>query len=293
MTYRYQITQQHQGVSVGQYLKREHGFSSRALTKLKGYPQGLLLEGEHIRTVDRLSAGQTLTVTFLEEKNTVLPSNKKVPILYEDQHLLIYNKPPGMPVHTTCSHATDTLENVYATHCRGQTLSGTLRAVNRLDRDTSGCVLCAKNRYVASQLKAVGKTYQGLVVGRVIEDGLVDGGIFRPDPVSLRRVVDPRGQQAVTHYKALFQSAVASLLEFSLENGRTHQIRVHMQSMGHPMLGDRLYGERSPLIERQALHCTQLWFSHPITGARVEVVAPLPEDIKKACREIFGGEALC
>ncbi|WP_159449021.1 RluA family pseudouridine synthase [Provencibacterium massiliense] len=273
------------------YLRRQLGFSNRTVTKLKQHPLGLRRNGEHVRTVDLLRAGDTLSVAFCEEERAVLCSNRRVEILYEDEDLMVYNKPPGMPVHTSCGHASDTLENVYAAHCLRAGAPGRLRALNRLDRDTSGCVLVAKNQYAASRLTGnFEKSYRALVCGELRGDGRVEAKIYRPDPVDIRRTVDERGQVSITEYGVLQTGNGYSFLQFRLLTGRTHQIRVHMAYIGHPVLGDPMYGSGSELIGRQALHCWQLRFTHPVSGERLCVTAPLPEDMREAYARSVGAK---
>lgn len=288
--YQFTIPSECSGMRVDSFLRRYYSFSTRTLTRLKRHPLGLLRNGVHVRTVDILQEGDLLSV-HLEEEETereVFPSRTKVEILYEDSDLMIYNKPPDMPCHTSCGHYHDTLENVYAAHCLRNGIPGRLRALNRLDRDTSGCVLVAKNQFVASLLTGhFEKTYRAIVCGDIPSDGRVEGRIFRPDPVDLRRIVDPRGQVAITEYGVLKRSGEYTYLQFRLLTGRTHQIRVHMASLGHPVLGDTLYGNPSSLLARQALHCHSLSLTHPITGVSIKVTAPLPADLQSAYDQIF------
>lgn len=290
--YQYRIEPEYEGATVGGYLKSRHGYSTRVLTALKKLPDGLLLGGRHIRTVDILHAGDLLEARRMEESDRpILPSRRRVEILYEDSELLVYNKPPDMPVHTSCGHAQDTLENVYAAHCLSLGAPvARLRAMNRLDRDTSGCVLVAKNQWAASRLAGnFEKAYRALVVGELSHDGRIEGRIWRPDPIDLTRVVDARGQAAYTEYGVLRTGGGHTYLQFKLLTGRTHQIRVHMAYIGYPVLGDPLYGTASPLIARQALHCWRLRLTHPVSGESLSVTAPLPEDMQAAYRQTVGG----
>ncbi len=290
--YTYRIEEPFDGATVGGYLKSCFGYSSRALKMLKKLPDGLLQNGTHTRTVDILHTGDLLQVRRLEETDRpILASCRKVEILYEDEELLVYNKPPDMPVHTSCGHAQDTLENVYAAHCLKSGRVGRLRALNRLDRDTSGCVLVAKNQWAASRLAGnFEKAYRALVVGELRHDGRIEGRIWRPDPTDLRRTVDERGQAAYTEYGVLKTGNGHAYLQFRLLTGRTHQIRVHMAHIGYPVLGDTLYGTASPLIARQALHCWSLLLPHPADGRQLRVTAPLPEDMRQACLQTVGEE---
>ena len=293
-TITYSITPAHAGMSVERYLKQQHGYSTRTLVKLKHYPQGLQLNGRHVRTVDLLQAGDTLAVTFLDSQEHgvehFIRSNRRVEIPYEDDDLLVFNKPADMPCHQSCGHAADTLANVFAAHCDHLGLDLMYRPLNRLDRDTSGAVLVAKNRFAAAKVtNNFHKTYQAILLGCPPQpQGRVDAPIRREFPEEMRRIVAPDGQRAVTNYRVLAQGTVEgqplSLVDFVLETGRTHQIRVHMAHLGCPVLGDELYGQKSELIPRQALHCRHIAFPQPVTGQEIRVDCPLPADMQAVSR---------
>ena len=293
-TITYSITPAHAGMSVERYLKQQHGYSTRTLVKLKHYPQGLQLNGWHARTIDLLQAGDTLAVTFLDSQEHgvehFIRSNRRVEIPYEDDDLLVFNKPADMPCHQSCGHAADTLANVFAAHCDHLGLDLMYRPLNRLDRDTSGAVLVAKNRFAAAKVtNNFHKTYQAILLGCPPQpQGRVDAPIRREFPEEMRRIVAPDGQRAVTNYRVLAQGTVEgqplSLVDFVLETGRTHQIRVHMAHLGCPVLGDELYGQKSELIPRQALHCRHIAFPQPVTGQEIRVDCPLPADMQAVSR---------
>ena len=293
-TITYSITPAHAGMSVERYLKQQHGYSTRTLVKLKHYPQGLQLNGRHVRTIDLLQAGDTLAVTFLDSQEHgvehFIRSNRRVEIPYEDDDLLVFNKPADMPCHQSCGHAADTLANVFAAHCDHLGLDLMYRPLNRLDRDTSGAVLVAKNRFAAARVtNNFHKTYQAILLGCPPQpQGRVDAPIRREFPEEMRRIVAPDGQRAVTNYHVLAQGTVEgqplSLVDFVLETGRTHQIRVHMAHLGCPVLGDELYGQKSELIPRQALHCRHIAFPQPVTGQEIRVDCPLPADMQTVSR---------
>ena len=293
-TITYSITPDHAGMSLERYLKQQHGYSTRTLVKLKHYPQGLQLNGRHVRTIDLLQAGDTLAVTFLDSQEHgvehFIRSNRRVEIPYEDDDLLVFNKPADMPCHQSCGHAADTLANVFAAHCDHLGLDLMYRPLNRLDRDTSGAVLVAKNRFAAAKVtNNFHKTYQAILLGCPPQpQGRVDAPIRREFPEEMRRIVAPDGQRAVTNYRVLAQGTVEgqplSLVDFVLETGRTHQIRVHMAHLGCPVLGDELYGQKSELIPRQALHCRHIAFPQPVTGQEIRVDCPLPADMQAVSR---------
>ncbi|MCI8652886.1 MAG: RluA family pseudouridine synthase [Angelakisella sp.] len=277
-TIRYPVLPEQAGWTVEQLLRRE-GFSSRMLTALRKLPRGLLLEGEHIRTVDPLSPGQVLEVNLPEEEKRIPPCEIPVPILYEDEDVILYNKPAGMPCHQSGGHIYGTLSSVYAAHCAKTGTVTPFRAINRLDKDTTGAVVAAKNQFAAGKLwKAVRKRYFALVEGALpFPAGLIDLPILRERPLEMRRVVDPEGQEAKTEFHLLAQGDGVSLVGLVLHTGRTHQIRVHFSHLGLPLAGDLFYGgQEEPGLSHQALHCGQVTFPHVITGEQVTVAAPFP-----------------
>ena len=237
-TLRYQIAPEHEGMNVERYLKQQHGYSSRTIVKLKHYEQGMRLNGAHTRTIDLLHAGDVLEITFLDsEEHGVehfIRSNRQVEIAYEDDDLLVFNKPADMPCHQSCGHAADTLANVFAAHCDQLGMDLMYRPLNRLDRDTSGAVLIAKNRFAAASVtNNFHKTYQAILDGVPPQsEGRVDAPIRREFPEEMRRIVSPDGQRAITNYCVLAVQDGYSLVDFVLETGRSHQIRVHMAHLG-------------------------------------------------------------
>ena len=280
-TIRYPIGEEDRGRTVEQFLRGKQGYSGRVLTALKKLPLGLLLNGEHIRTVDPLSPGDVLEVNLPEEEKRLPLCTTPVPVLYEDEDVTVYNKPPGMPCHQSGGHIYGTLASVHAARCAGMGAGGLFRPVNRLDKDTTGAVVAAKNQFAAGKLwKAVKKRYFALAQGRMpFPAGLIDLPIQRERPLEMRRIVTPEGQQAVTEYHVLAEGEGVSLLGFVLHTGRTHQIRVHLSYLGRPLAGDVFYGGREePSLGRQALHCGWVGFPHVLTGEPVEVEAPPPED---------------
>ena len=289
---KYEIGPQHEGFTVEQYLKKVQGYSTRTIVKLKHYEQGMCLNSVHTRTIDILHTGDILSTTFLDEKEHgvehFIRSSQKVDIPYEDNDIVVFNKPPQMPCHQSCGHAADTLANVFAAHCDKLGMDLMYRPLNRLDRDTSGAVLVAKNRFAAASItNNFHKTYQAILQGVPPQmEGRVDAPIRREFPEEMRRIVAEDGQRAVTNYKVLAVSGGLSLVDFVLETGRTHQIRVHMAHLGCPVLGDEMYGERSELISRQALHCRKISLTQPVSREEVTVHCPMPQDMVEVCMKM-------
>lgn len=280
----YTIPKGSAGRTVQEYLKGEHGYSTRTLIKLKALPLGLTVNGKHVRTVDRLKEGDTLCCALEDAPAALALSAREVPLLYADDDLLVYDKPPAMPCHPSNGHYDDTLANVYAARCARLGVPGAFRALNRLDADTTGCVLVACNQHVAARLtRRFDKVYVALVCGELpTSQGEIDAPILRRDQEHKRditRIVHPQGQRAITRYTRLAVGSGYSLVQFALLTGRTHQIRVHMAYLGYPLAGDSLYGGDCALIGRQALHCSQVSFCHPVSGRDMTVDAPLPADL--------------
>lgn len=248
------------------------GISRRLITRLKRTQNGITRDGELIRTIDTVSTGDKIILS--EQDSKLLEPNGRldVEILYEDDQLIIFNKPPFMPVHPSIKHQGDTLGNFFAYHCPNLTF----RPVNRLDRDTSGCAIVAKNQFSAKALqRSYEKVYYAVCHG-VFEntEGTVSAPIAREQESIIKRCVRSDGQTAVTHYKVLKQDKKYTLLEFYLENGRTHQIRVHMAYIGHPIAGDDMYGGSREDYPHQALHCGKVTFLHPVSGEKITITAP-------------------
>jgi len=274
------------GHTVYDFLRREKGVSSRLIKRLKRMepPGGLFRNGQPVRTIDPIRTGDQLLLRWREQERCPAASSLTVQVLFEDGSLIVFNKPWDMPCHPSKRHQTDTLGNVFAARCAadGQVLP--FRPVNRLDKDTTGIVVVAKNQYAASRLAGrIEKEYLAILCGNPQPPaGIIDEPIDRVDPVHILRQVSPDGQRAVTHYTVLARTQDYSLARFWLETGRTHQIRVHMSHIGHPLAGDVWYGGDTRIIEKQALHCAVCHFVHPVLEKRIKISAPLHEPFKKA-----------
>lgn len=265
-----------------QDLLKNMGFSRRALIKLK-QTGGLTRGGEVLRTVDVIHAGEVLRVMLSEESGAVPPNPELcAPAAYEDEDVVVFNKPPYMPVHPSIRHHGDTLANLFAAQYPGIAF----RPINRLDRNTSGLCVCAKNRFAASSLAdSLGKVYFAVTDGAP-PGNVISAPIGREGDSIIRRCVTPEGKPAVTHFEPAGGNSRRTLLRVTLETGRTHQIRVHMAYLGFPLCGDEMYGGDMSAIERQALHCGEVSFVQPVTHEIIHVSAPLPEDMA----ELIKGE---
>lgn len=226
----------------------------------------------------------------------IVPENIPIDILYEDDDLLIVNKPKGMVVHPSAGHYTGTLVNAIMYHCKDSLsgINGEIRPgiVHRIDMDTTGSLIICKNDAshidIAEQIKvhSVNRIYEGVVYGNVLDDeGTIEGAIGRnPKDRKKMAINEQNGKPAITHYKVIERFAGYTYMQFKLETGRTHQIRVHMASINHPLLGDTLYGPaKSPFshLQGQTLHAKTIGFIHPSTGKYMEFSAPLPEYFEK------------
>lgn len=275
----YVIPESYNGRKVIHYLRGEAGLSSRLTISLKYRPDGILLNGEHIRTIDLLKTGDILTVNLPDESGTVSAVPVvQLDIVYEDEDILVVNKPAGLAMHPTHNHQDDSLANCVAAHRP----DAVFRAVGRLDKCTSGLVLCAMNQMAAAKLSGNYKKEYLAVAGGVYEgSGTINKPIYRPDPMKTLRAVGETGEHAVTHWTALATDGRLSLLRIRLETGRTHQIRVHFASLGTPLAGDDMYGSTVNPPDRAALHCAKLTFSHPVTGETLTFSAPMPQDMQR------------
>lgn len=259
-----------------QDLLKTLGFSRRAVVKLK-QNGGITRNGGILRTVDTIHSGEEICVSMPEEGSAILPNPElSADIVYEDKDVVVFNKPPFMPVHPSIRHYSDTLANLFTAEYPGLPF----RPINRLDRNTSGLCICAKNRFAASSLGgSVEKVYYAITDGTPPGD-TVDQPIGRTDGSIIKRCVTPEGKPAVTRFKVIRQTERRALLRVALETGRTHQIRVHMAYIGFPLCGDEMYSGDCSEINRQALHCGEVSFTQPVTGERIYVTAPIPEDME-------------
>ncbi len=266
------------GITVKAFLRKHCEVSSRLLAKLKRVENGMTVNGAPVRSIDLLHSGDAVCLRFPVDETEIAPVEMPLSIVYEDDAVIVLDKPPFMPVHPVRDHQTDTLANGVMHYLKSKGESCTFRSVNRLDRNTSGLVLAAKSSYAHTFL--IGKTkkkYIALCEGEISEGGTVDAPIMlRPGHI-IERQVGEGGARAVTHYRPLDIRYGHTLLELELETGRTHQIRTHMSSIGHPLAGDDMYGGSCGIFRRQCLHCAELSFIHPLTREAV-LLKSAPED---------------
>lgn len=283
----YLVEDEEAGLTVEQFLKRK-GYSRQVLVQLKKTENGICRDGVWAYTRDRLYAGNRLEIRLVEEEASeqIQPVFLPFEIVYEDEDLLVINKPAGMPVHPSMNHHDNTLANAVAARNMEKGEQFPYRCINRLDRNTSGLLIVAKHMLSAAVLygqmreRKIHRTYLAIVKGHVELPGTIDAPIGRKPGSVMERMIDPvHGEQAVTHYEPLRWGRDWTLVQCVLETGRTHQIRVHMSYMGHPLPGDYLYCPEDCSMERQPLHSWKLRFTHPITGEELAFEQHMPEDM--------------
>lgn len=282
----YLIEERDAGRRACDFLRRDKHFSYALIVKLRHAPDSLKLDGEFIRTIDRLKAGSVLSVELPETAGEAEPNGGiAVPVIYEDEDIVVFDKPVGVPVHPSKGHQTDTLANLYAARYP----NSRFRVIGRLDMDTSGIVLAAKNAHAAAVLTdgEAEKGYTAITQGVPSPlCGRIDAPIDDTNPEAHRRFVAEGGRAAITDYRVIKAGGGLAAAEVFPKTGRTHQIRVHMAYIGCPLAGDELYGGGRELINRHALHRFYMAFCHPQTGERMEFRSPLPEDMQRLLDEM-------
>ncbi len=284
----YRISKEFEGKTILFFLKNQ-SYSSPVITHLKRTKEGILLNHVWGRVRDILHEEDILTITIIESETSenIVPSPLPLSIVYEDEDLMVTNKSAGMPIHPSQGNYDNTLANAiaYLYQTRGEPF--VYRCINRLDKDTTGLLILAKNMYSASLLsnmvknREIHREYLAIATGLVPDAGIIDAPIGRVDGSTIEREVnDSFGDPARTHYQRIAYKNGYSLVSLKLETGRTHQIRVHMKYIGHPLPGDFLYHPDYSVINRQALHSYRLSFLHPLTKEPMVFTAPLPKDMK-------------
>lgn len=262
------------------------GCSKHIITRIKNNG-GLTVNGKGFKTIDILKCGDEVRIVLEDSSIPLANSELSVPVVYDDEDVVVFDKPPFMPVHESLSHYNDTLANFFA----AKYPDCSCRIINRLDRNTSGLCVVAKNILAASKLGACNgimpeKTYYAVVSGDISDDGEIIVPIAKEGNEELKHVVSEDGKFAHTKYHVLMHCDRFTLLEIKLLTGRTHQIRVHFSYIGHALLGDEMYGGDMSLIDRQALHCGKISFLQPMTRQKIELNAELPLDMKRILNDL-------
>ena len=290
----YIIDEDSAGLRVEQFLRRKR-YSRQNLSEIKRMPKSILVNGVHYYMRQELSKGDHLQVRICETQNSekIPPTKLPLDIIYEDEDLLVLNKPAGMPIHPSLNNYTNSMANALAYYFQSQGKPFIFRCCNRLDRDTSGLTIVSKHLVSGSILsdmtkyREVHREYLAIARGSVTpSEGTIQAPLGRKEGTIIERTVDwEHGEDAVTHYKVVKEANGHSLVSLRLETGRTHQIRIHMKYLGYPLIGDYLYKPDMEYMTRQALHSHHMEFTHPITGEHMSFTAPLPEDMARVMQE--------
>ena len=285
----YKIKENDFNKTINELILKEFNFSNRLLTKLIKNKNILFNEKEvDTRTLVTNPGIIKIDLSYKEDNSNIVSTKMNLNIVYEDEWMLVVNKPAGCPIHPSRLHYEDSLSNGIKYYFDSINLNKKIRPVNRLDLNTSGLVVFAKCEYIQENFSnqmannLFKKEYLCLVDGLFKEkNGTIDLPISRKQGSIIERTINENGKKSVTHYEVLKEFNKYSLVHCKLETGRTHQIRVHMQAIGHPILGDTLYGKKSDLISRQALHSSKIECIHPVTKNKLTFIAKLPDDIQR------------
>lgn len=270
---------------ISEYL-RSIGYSAHLVTRLKHTDGTVQVNGQNAPVNHILKQGETLRIYIPEEDMTSNIPARPLPldIIYEDEDIIIINKSANMPIHPSQRHHEDTLANALMHYYAGQQFI--FRCLTRLDKDTSGLVLVAKNLLASSILSErmrdgdITKEYTAICENPFENiTGTIDAAIARKEGSTIERIISDDGQKAITNYIVIDNKKKHALVRLCLQTGRTHQIRVHMKHIGHPLVGDYIYNPDNTKLNRQALHCSKLAFTHPISGKALEFTSNLPDDM--------------
>lgn len=281
------------GVKVDTLLKKHLGLSGTVVRRIKWLSDGILVDGRRVNTRFVPQTGQVLSVRLSdpERRSGIVPAPGPLDIVYEDEDIIVLNKAPGVPVHPGPGHFSDTIGNFLLDYYDSRGIEADFHPVHRLDRGTSGLLAVAKHPHAQEVLKNqlhtpdFRRVYLAVCEGAPAPAAGVVDAPLGPRPGSLvEQMVRPDGKEARTRYETLEVYGGRALLRLELDTGRTHQIRVHMAHLGHPLTGDFLYGAEAPeLISRPALHSAELTLRHPVTGELLSFRAPMPEDMERLC----------
>lgn len=288
----YEIKKEKEGVKLVNYLKYELGLSTRLIRKLTSQDRVLINKNVQRKSY-ALKEGDVLELVIdAKETQDIEPEDIPIKVVYEDEDILVVSKPPDMVVHPTKGHPTGTLSNGIANYFKKTGQKCIVRLVNRLDMDTSGLIIVAKSQYahqaMAKKLenKEIKKYYIAVVEGKLTGKGVIDLPVDRVSEDSIKREVVEKGPEAITRFKVLKTGENMSIVLIKLETGKTHQIRVHMSHMGYPLVGDKLYGKESPLINRQALHSYMLIFNGIRDNKKIKLISQIPDDMMRLIKMV-------
>ena len=290
----FKVKKEEEGLALSEFLRNVGELSSRFVKK--AIREGRIKVNNNAERLSyKLKIEDVIEAQInREEEQDILPEKMDLSIIYEDKDIIVVDKPKGIVVHPTKRHISGTLSNGLLYYFREKGDNSIVRLVNRLDMDTSGLIIVAKNSYSHMALSRdmvkdeFVKSYLAVVHGNLVEAaGVIDKPIYRVGEGMIKRVIDERGQRSITRFEVIEKYKDAELVKLTLETGRTHQIRVHLSSIGHPIFGDALYGEEElEYIDRQALHAYRLEFPHPTSREIIKLESEIPQDIKNLIEKL-------
>lgn len=291
----FKVKEEEQGLKLKEYLKKIQRFSGR-LIRGAALSGRIEIDNKRVKLNHVLKSGDVICFNLIKEESQNIGAEKMdIEVVHEDRDIIVVNKRPGIVVHPTRSYPSGTLANGLIYYFQKSRENCIVRLVSRLDMDTSGLIIVAKNQFahmcLSRDMKSEDfeKSYIAVIHGKMKKkQGIIDLPIYRPEGDDIRRIVDKRGQRSITHYKVIEEFKHDQLLKLTLKTGRTHQIRVHLSYLDHPLYGDTLYGieEDNRYINRQALHAYRLKFPHPRGNRILELETDIPEDISHLIKEI-------
>lgn len=289
----YIIKPEESGITIKDYLKKK-SFSHALIANLKKYEDGIMVNGVRKYTDHHLVSDDELNVCIREKPTVsrIMATEIKLSVLYEDEDLMVVDKQAGIPIHPSRLNNTETLANAVANYLTDKGIDPVFHCINRLDKDTSGLTIIAKNMYAASllsemiRIRTIKRDYLAICEGIFRnKQGSVCAPITRNGTSMIRYVDHENGEYAETDYQVTGEGNGLSLVKLTLKTGKTHQIRVHMKHIGHPLIGDRLYNPDNRIMERQALHAQKLTFTHPVTGMNISITSDIPADMESVIRK--------
>ncbi|MBQ2685085.1 MAG: RluA family pseudouridine synthase [Erysipelotrichaceae bacterium] len=289
----YIIKPEESGITIKDYLKKK-SFSHALIANLKKYDDGIMVNGVRKYTDHHLVSDDELNVCIREKPTVsrIMATELKLSVLYEDEDLMVVDKQAGIPIHPSRLNNTETLANAVANYLTDKGIDPVFHCINRLDKDTSGLTIIAKNMYAASllsemiRIRKIRRDYLAICEGIFRnKQGSVYAPITRNGTSMIRYVDHENGEYAETDYQVTGEGNGLSLVRLTLKTGKTHQIRVHMKYIGHPLIGDRLYNPDNRIMDRQALHAQKLTFTHPVTGMNISITSDIPADMESVIRK--------
>ena len=289
----YIIKPEESGITIKDYLRKK-SFSHALIANLKKYEDGIMVHGVRKYTDHHLVTDDELNVCIREKPTVsrIMATELKLSVLYEDEDLMVVDKQAGIPIHPSRLNNTETLANAVANYLTDKDIDPVFHCINRLDKDTSGLTIIAKNMYAASllsemiRIRTIKRDYLAICEGIFRnKQGSVCAPITRNGTSMIRYVDHENGEYAETDYQVTGEGNGLSLVKLTLKTGKTHQIRVHMKHIGHPLIGDRLYNPDNRIMDRQALHAQKLTFTHPVTGMNISITSDIPADMESVIRK--------